>query len=183
MSNDNTNNFGPETTIPVAPKEEEVLVPQIHGFLKTHDGVKGTMINPENGNTIHTYEQVPRGLAMVGDKIWEDPAYLATMLGLTVGSNVRTTQTGLQIRDIFFSKVQNPKNVNKKTGKPYAWLKVGQLFSKQSQDVETGEMKEVYWVNLGFKPWVKPETAPQIAQDGLSEDEVKKQVNDAVDNL
>lgn len=163
---------------------EITMVELLQGFIKKHDGVKSVIINPDTGNEVVCWEQVPRGLKPVSDKVWEDSEYITKMLGLCVGSKVRETRKGTQIRDIFMSKVQGGP---KPGGGNWAWLKVGQLFSKAKQDAETGEIKETYWVQIGVKKWERPTdttgTEAEEPQKAPSDEDKAKTAIDAVTNL
>ncbi len=179
MSNDTNNNTKNET-------REITMVEMLQGFLKTHDSVKSEFIHPQTGNPVVAYEQVPRGLEMLGHENWTDMEYLAKMLGLCVGTNVRTTRTGTQIRDLYFSKVQGGP---KPGGGNYAWLKFGQLFTKEKQDAETGEIKVISWVQVGLKPYRQVQSLGEVLQAQEMPQELRddasdaKETKDTVDNL
>jgi len=155
---------------------EQTMVPQLWGMVKTHDNVKSVFINPDTGNQVEAFEKVPRGILPVNDDTWMDPEYFMKILGPCVGRNFRQTPNGSQIRDLFFANVQGGA---KPGGGRYAWLKWGELWSGENQDKETGEMKQWTAVKVGLVPWKRPE-APLLPQD--TADKVKA-IEDAIDAL
>lgn len=140
---------------------------RLQGFIRTHSSVK-TEERDSAGNQVIKYTLVPRGLVSMLGKEWKDDEYLIKMLKPTIGDRVYETRDGHFIRDLFFAGVQG--EVNPHTGKRYAWLKAGQIWSTAKPDPETGDIRGIWWLVLGKQePWGNQRGA-ESSEDGSSSD-------------
>ncbi len=137
----------------------------------------------EDGCKMTGTKQRKRDLKMLSDAVWKSQEYLIKMLGPVVGTNCRVTEKGVEIRDLYLTKVFSSENINPKTGKPYKWLKIGTLFSGKKFDTETEEEKIWVRVQIGVIEWKPAEKGPEKRQAASSEETAQAEAIETLESM